>query len=172
MIFLKDRNLAIVTPLKTGSTSLHSHLCSPSVGGFYVLGPQGDCAIEKHTTHVPMFGTTSPTRSLMVVRDPIQRAASMWFNLRFFEPATSFDQLYECIRTNPLYCNLSENYFRCGAVDYLRLESINEDLAKYGLPPLELRENQSDSKPTLTHDQIERLRWWWEPDARQFGYQC
>lgn len=104
MIFSYDPAIAIYTPPKTGSTSLHSALCKD--GPFvYVVGPQFETGeIEKHTVHRPYFGANA--KYYMVVRNPYDRLLSLWRHAVYYHGAKGpFERFFQ------YYCLADEKTF-------------------------------------------------------------
>lgn len=169
MIYFPDRNLVIVTPFKCGSTSLHNHLCSPAVGGLYVIGVQQDGEIDKHTLTGPRFGDHGRANIAIVVRNPVNRLRSIVSYSQLFEPEISFHEVSQRL-SGGLCANQSTLIDESNANQYWKLEHIDDCLNAAGLPSLARRDNRSANRSDLNEEQIESVRWWWEPDAERFGY--
>lgn len=84
MIYSPTNKVIIITPPKTGSTSLHFSLCQ-AWNWVHIVGPQVDGHIEKHTLRVPLFVKQQEAdhTCLMIVRSPYARLWSLyqhWLN--------------------------------------------------------------------------------------------
>lgn len=92
MIWLKDKNIVLVTPPKTGSTALHEALCEGG-SGIYVMGPCWGF-VEKHTWVLPLWAKGASVG--VVVRNPWARLSSFYrHHFKYEWPHFgSFDEWY------------------------------------------------------------------------------
>lgn len=91
MILYKDS--CIVTPPKTGSTSLHERLCRGDTG-LYVIGPQcGNYFAEKHTTFLPWEVLIRKEVVIkLLVRDAASRFVSLYKHFCRYEREVTLDE--------------------------------------------------------------------------------
>lgn len=191
MILLYDKEIAIITLPKTGSTSLFETLCRRPYNGVFCIGPSGDDPnyYDHHSIILPQ--ASFKWKVYVVVRNPLQRFVSLWGHLAKemvmkMETPPSISEFVNIISSNnhPFYFyqwNQSQMLEKAN-YDYgiIKTENLEEDLLKY-----EILENKGElldlnvfnitqrSKPynqLLNKDMIEKLRWWWESDDLKFGY--
>ena len=130
MIVLHNHNALIITPPKTGSTSLHSTLCEFNIG-FRLDGPQGDNGeIDKHTSHVAF--NYKDFSKFVVTREPSRRFLSLYEHYRRYKEDVSFDEYIKLWSNRELEWFYMWNLHRYveGFESYkcLRLEYLESDL--------------------------------------------
>jgi len=120
----------ILTPCKTGSSSLHRHLCPP---GQVILGPQLNGTIEKHGIHLP-YGETGPY--FVVVRNPYTRAISLYLHwLANYEDIMWKDFVQTSLIQNPWNSSISTMMEKFKhPYQYWKLEYIESCLKDADLP--------------------------------------
>ena len=142
MILLDNIRLCIVTPPKTGSTSLHYHLCRPPYTGMCVIGPQFDIdtAIEKHTHHLPWRVGHRNYQVACVTRDPQARAISIWNHARRFSVNSYLPDFNKFLERKLITGNykfgapLSMIYGEIEFDAVIRLERLVKDLKALNVP--------------------------------------
>lgn len=191
MILLYDKQIAIITLPKTGSTSLFETLCRRPYSGVFCIGPSGDDLnyYDHHSVILPQAPFI--WKVFVVVRHPLQRFVSLWGHLAKemvmnMEDPPKLQQFVNIISNNnhSFYfyqwnqCRILEktNY----QYDIIKTENLEKDLLKNGilqnageLLNLNVFNITQRSKPyqqLLSTEMIEKLRWWWEPDAIKFDY--
>lgn len=189
MILLADHKLCILTPPKTGSTSLHQLLCGGRHRGWGVVGPSMDGRVDKHTCALPAEATTY--RLAAVVRHPLDRLVSLWHHLVRFDAregraTQSFwffaNQVGRGEQRDPFFawnqCRHLEGVPLAGerAATVLRLENLAAGLAELGLSidPAELphldRAHRSPWPRYYDASLLAIVRDWARPDCERFGY--
>jgi len=192
MILLYAQQTAIITLPKTGSTALFETLCRVPYRGVFCIGPSGND--PKYYDHHSIILPQAPFKwkVVVVVRHPLQRLVSLWAHMAkeqvmTFQPVTQLKHFVDAV-ANEWY----EFYFyrsnQCDIIKDLEYDYIikNEFLEDHliNLKILQhkgqlLSSNQFDpgmgsSTPkyqdVLTVEMIEKLKNWWEPDAKKFNY--
>ena len=190
MILLYDKQIALITPPKTASTTLLTTLCSYPYNGILCIGPSNDPSYyDQHSIILPpaAFGW----KKIATVRHPLQRFISLWGHLARdqvlkFEKIASLEEFVNIIsnKLHPFYFYQSNQNDILGSENYIYVhienlvpELINVNILKsdtISLPNINAFNYESPSpnyKTVMTKDMIEKLRWWWEPDAERFGYE-
>lgn len=191
MILLYPKNTAIITLPKTGSTSLFQTLCKPPHNGTFCIGPSGDNPnyYDHHSVILPQAGFK--WKVLVVVRHPLQRLVSLWGHLakekvlKMINPPT-IQNFVDIIADNKysfyFYQWNQSKILEKADYEYsiIKTETMEEQLLDLGILQYKgelLNSNTFNmgqkSKPyteVLSVDMIEKLRWWWEPDAIHFNY--
>lgn len=189
MIALENHKLLILTPPKCGSTSLHAAMCNSRVGGFRVIGPQGDNGeIEKHTCCIPY--PFEDWRRVMVVRHPIDRAWSLWQQVKNvtdrakWSGKTFDDFAHDGILAENAYWFFSwtlKRYWdslyscmnRCSTTisEYWQLEHIETVLENNGIQIDLGKLNVSrDKNQDISCETLEKLVNYYKEDFSTFGY--
>lgn len=190
MILLYDKKIAIITPPKTASTTLLTTLCSCQYQGVLCVGPSGPEKdyYDQHSVIVPPAGFI--WKKIATVRHPLQRFVSLWGHLAReqilkFEPVVPLQEFVDIIanRLHDFYFYQWNQDTILGKEDYFyaHIENLLPELIQHGvfeqntasLPNINSFSYESstpDYKNVLTEEDIQKLRWWWEPDAIRFGY--
>jgi len=188
MILLYDKKIAIITPPKTGSTTLLMSLCLPPYNGIFCIGPSGGGDYyDQHSIILP----PAPFlwRKIAIVRHPLQRFVSLWGHLAReqivnFEKVINIEEFVNIIsnKLHPFYFYQSNQNDILGDIEYeyVHTENLTEELIdldilseNYKLPQVNTFKYESstpDYKTILSTDMIEQLKWWWEPDCIRFNY--
>jgi hypothetical protein len=192
MILLYDKETAIVTLPKTGSTSLFHTLCKPPHNGIFCIGPSGNDT--NYYDHHSIIFPQAPFvwKKIIIVRHPLQRLVSLWGHmaksqLMKFEKITPIEDFVDGI-ANRVYEFYFYQWSQCDIIKdmqydcFVKTENMSNHLLELGILhyPGELLHknifnvNKNNTTPPyekiLTPDMIEKLRWWWEPDAIRFDY--
>lgn len=189
MILFYDKEIAIITPPKTASTTLLHHLCRYPYNGIFCVGPSGpkeDFYIDHHSNICPQAGFI--WNRIAIVRHPLQRLISLWGHLAKeqlmnLKQPVMIDEFVDIIagKKHPFYFyqwnldQILENYdYSIVHVENIQQELVELDIIKYDteLPQRNSFNGSSspDYREVLNTEQIEKLRWWWEPDAIRFNY--
>lgn len=190
MILLYPKQIAIITPPKTASTTLLTILCSPIHCGVLCVGPSGPEKdyFDQHSIILPPAGFV--WKKIATVRHPLQRFVSLWGHLAReqvlkFEPVISLQEFVDVIanKLHTFYFYQWNQNDILGTDEYLyaHVENLLPELVEYGifepntesLPNINAFNYESstpDYRTLLTDEDIEKLRWWWEPDVTRFGY--
>ena len=83
MIVFLDRRIAIVTPPKTASDTLHRVLCSPPFDGLAIVGRSRTGELDKHLSELP--AECLGFRVLATVRNPHDRLVSLYHQFQRHE---------------------------------------------------------------------------------------
>lgn len=191
MILLYNKETAIITLPKTGSTSLFHTLCRPPHYGTFCIGPSGDDAnyYDHHSVVLPQAGFK--WKVLVVVRDPLQRLVSLWGHLakeklsNMQNPPT-LQNFVDTIASNihPFYFyqwNQSK-ILEKATYEYttIKTETMEEQLLGLGileykgellnLNTFNIGQKSKSYTEVLSVAMIEKLKWWWEPDCDNFSY--
>lgn len=185
MIVFADRKIAIMTPPKCATSSLHTVFCTPPFDGMVYVGPSptGPGIWDRHIAHWP--NETASYRRLVVTRDPLDRLVSLYlFWARSMagrgNATPSFERFVDLVleeKIAPLYrLNLSRWIGECHYHATLRLESLNADLEREGLlvsalPKLDRSYRGISSLEFYQDDLLERVKEWAMPDCDQFSYE-
>lgn len=164
MIVCQRQKLIVITPPKTGSTSLHNELCrsAPDCLPVYTLDPEG--SVSKHGVVVPVEFATVGYRVAVVVRDPLDRLVSQythWSNWQTSQGLAA-PSLLDFLTSPPDSFVFGWNLTRTLAgVRYdtvWRLETLNKHLDAEGLPTVG-RSNASWHRATneLLTGELKRL---------------
>lgn len=82
MLIIDRISTIVMSPPKCGSTSIHYRWSRDDVGGFWVLGPQPDGSIGKHTfINIPEY----PYKRVSLIREPYDRTLSLWKHKNDFD---------------------------------------------------------------------------------------
>lgn len=191
MILLYEKETAIVTLPKTGSTSLFETLCRRPYNGVFCIGPSGDDPnyYDHHSVILPQ--AAFKWKVYVVVRNPLQRFVSLWGHLAKemvinMENPPTIKEFVDIIGDNThtfyFYQWNQTKILEKANYDYkiIKTENMEEQLLEY-----EILDNRGEllnlnvfnitqrSKPyeqLLDKEMIEKLRWWWEPDSTKFSY--
>lgn len=160
MIVIKSKSLVVVTPPKCGSSSAHHAWTRRDVGGIWVVGPQMDDRIDKHTKSVPW--DFEQYRRVCLIRNPFSRAKSL-LNHRnqYHSPSISIDDYIPSIvnRSDPFTLPVAEWYDTNRMDEFWPIEFIDLIADQYGLPPLETL-NAGKGTELPTGEQAKRLEPW------------
>lgn len=193
MILLYSKATAIITPPKTASTSLFETLCRPPYNGIFCIGPSpGDPSYYDHHS-VILPSASFNWKKIVIVRHPLQRLVSLWGHMAKnqvmkFKPVTQLPAFVEAVSKN-VYQFYFYQYNQCELLKNIEYDGIakTENLSQ-DLIDLEILYDKKDLiqsnvfdpsnhaatpkyNDVLTSEMIEKLRWWWEPDAENFQYQ-
>lgn len=191
MILLYEKETAIITLPKTGSTSLFETLCRRPYNGVFCIGPSGDEAgyYDHHSVILPQ--ASFKWKVYVVVRHPLQRFVSLWGHLAKemvmnMETPPNIAEFVDIIGNNnhPFYFyqwNQSKILEKANYEYFIiKTETMENQLLEY-----EILNNKGEllnlnvfnitqrSKPydqLLDKEMIEQLKWWWEPDILRFNY--
>lgn len=188
MIVLPNYKLVIITPPKTGSTTLHRVLCNDKFGGVAVYG--SSVIANNYDHHVT--GTCDGYKVLVSVRHPLDRLVSLWFHYvrdeSFYGRASPAFWLFanfvgrKEVLPNFYLFNISNYVKPLKNYSVIRLEHLTEDLNKYGLDCGEIHNEyitpfrDRNWRPYFGNKSsfeslIEVLFEWAEPDAKLGGYE-
>ncbi len=175
LILLPYKNLAIYTPNRCGSTSLHQSMCDSHVGGLYVVGPDPFGKVSKHTDQ--KFDEMASAEVAIVVRNPYARAASlygyhcMYCDSHGKEPG-SLDEFLSTLTLSKdaWFRPISEAFTNVKYSMFWQLEHIYGCFRKQNLCVNLRRENASQLHPPMNDDQKRLIRDWAEPDCEAFQY--
>ena len=190
MILLYSKQIAIITPPKTASTTLLTTLCLPPYYGTLCIGPSGPGSnyYDQHSTILPPAGFV--WKKVAIVRHPLQRFVSLWGHLAReqvlkFEQVISINDFSDVIanKLHPFYFYQwnQNDILKNEEYNYVHVENLVQELIDLeilkpettSLPMINTFNYESstpDYRNILDKDVIEKLRWWWEPDAQRFGY--
>lgn len=191
MILLYDKETAIVTLPKTGSTSLFKTLCRQPYYGVFCIGPSGDDPnyYDHHSVLLPP--APFKWKVIVVVRNPLQRLISLWGHLAKERVAQildvpSLEDYIDIISTNshPFYFYQWNQTKILENVTYeytlVKTETLESQLLELGilnnpgelmnLNVFNMRRSTPEYNTILSQESIDRLRWWWEPDNIKFNY--
>lgn len=163
MIIIDRLELTILTPPKCGSTSAHDRWTKDDVGGIWVIGPQADGRVDKHTMELPYQSLDH--RIVCLTRNPVDRFLSLLNHARKFDDASvTIDAFIGVVlrRQNLFALPITEILDTTIVDEWWSIESIDDVATAHGLPQLP-RLNQSKSG-SLSSDQRERLMPWIEAD--------
>jgi hypothetical protein len=192
MILLYDKETAIITLPKTGSTSLFETLCRIPYNGVFCIGPSGDDPnyYDHHSVILPQ--APFEWRVLIVVRNPLQRFVSLWGHLakemvlhmespptigEFVDIISNNDHDFYFYQWNQTKILEKANYkYSIIKSEHMEEELLEKEILhnKGDLLNLNVFNITQKSKPydqILDKKMIEKLRWWWEPDAIKFEYE-
>jgi hypothetical protein len=191
MILLYDKETAIITLPKTGSTSLFETLCRIPYNGVFCIGPSGDDPnyYDHHSVILPQ--APFEWRVLIVVRNPLQRFVSLWGHLakemvlhmespptigEFVDIISNNDHDFYFYQWNQTKILEKANYkYSIIKSEHMEEELLEKEILhnKGDLLNLNVFNITQKSKPydqILDKKMIEKLRWWWEPDSLRFNY--
>lgn len=170
MIILSQQRLVLTTPPKTGSTTVHATLCA--VGGIYVIGPQADGRVDKHTIDVPLQAHSYG--QYILVRDPYDRAKSLYSHYCIYNHAPMpLDDWIDTVLlagVEPFNQSISE-YLSESPIDYnyWKLEFLASALRQFEIDANITWLNSGLGAP-LTDDQRKRIEPWAKDDEKRFDY--
>lgn len=191
MILLYDKKTAIITLPKTGSTSLFQTLCRPPYNGIFCIGPSGD--EPNYYDHHSIILPQAPFQweVIVIVRNPLQRFLSLWGHLakekvlqmldapsllNFVDDIANNRYSFYFYQWNQTKI-LEKTYYPYRIVKTENLEDHLLELSilntKGDLMNLNVFNPNQTTIPyhnILSKDMIEKLKWWWEPDAIRFNY--
>lgn len=193
MILLYPKETAIITLPKTGSSSLLQTLCKSPYHGILCIGPSGGDLnyFDHHSVALPQ----APFRwkTFIVVRHPLQRLVSLWGHLARssvmrFKDVPTLSSFVDTVadRGYNFYFYQWNQSMIVGNMEYdvvIKTETLEQQLLELGILNMsgELADINKFNQPkksstppyqeVLTPEMIEKLRWWWEPDAIKFGYE-
>lgn len=190
MIIFKDPPLAIITPPKNASTSLHTLLCSPEIGGIHTIGPMPGpepVAIERHTMVIHR-DWVKECRPVIVVRDPYERAVSLWqHGIRYGKYGKNYSGNLVGFIRGQLIRN-AWHWWHWPSVKYLancnsdlspvaiRVGKLESDLGNLGIKlgnrcvPLENISSAPSKTVTLGKTSTELVNLWAFPDFEAFEF--
>ena len=182
MIVLPDQELAIITPPRTASTSLHAALCREPYRGIYVIGPAFPPEhINQHTAFVPPeFGSFAVASTM---RHPFDRLVSLWYfwlGQRNGAPSMSFKDFarvaIERKSLEPFYClSISEWLYDVKIHQVLVVENLLEGVKKFGvrlayIPHLHRTNRQPPWQSYYDAETLELVEPWAKPDLLLGNY--
>ncbi len=131
MMVSPDFNTVIITPMKCGSTTIQELLIPR--GWIYVMGPHPWDAddIEKHTHVLPWRCRHQNAKRLLMVRDPLQRAVSLYRHRCLYWRPISIEQWLARHLMEPINAPIADLYPRADAL--IHLEHMQADLAQHGI---------------------------------------
>lgn len=190
MILLYNKQIAIITPPKTASTTLLTTLCLPPYYGTLCIGPSGPESnyYDQHSIIVPPAGFV--WKKVAIVRHPLQRFVSLWGHLAKeqvlkFEKVISIEEFADVIsnKLHPFYFYQWNQNDILGSEEYIYIhvenlltELISLDIIKpetTSLPHMNTFNYEGSTphyKTVLSNEIIQKLKWWWEPDVIRFNY--
>ena len=175
MIYHYPTRTLIVTPPKTGSSSLHHALCTQR-GFYYVLAMaqwgrvSKHCSLDELGNEPPEFSEVHDRRTVLTVRHPTRRLISMYrHHLGYGEFSGCFEKWVEAREHDGggVKWLRSCHSHLCGrkADGVIHTETLDQDLGLLGLPPTRKRINQArvadDADINLA---AEVARTWWPDD--------
>lgn len=183
MITIPEQELAIITPSKTGSCSLHKLLCVDH-NYPYIIGPRQVNHLvntyDQHTFFIPelvCLGTheLKIRKVVCVVRNPYTRFRSLFNHYkRHNDPHIDAESFFSII------VNSADSFFRdissllrmhgVKLYEYWKLEQLSTYLKKYGLPHNLPMENFSIDRSADSLD-LSFIKAWAYPDCDKFGYE-
>ena len=172
MIILLVHERVVVTPAKTGSTSLHRSLTNLS-GGRWMM----DTEMGKHANWVPV-GFQHFEISILV-RNPYTRFQSLWGHRQKDcleagkDPGTIEEFAHEVVN-DPIWFNgsISDIYKDCGWQRYWQIEHIKQCLDRVNIHEWVPHINRTVfAKQALPQEIIDIIRPWAEPDCEAFNYE-
>ena len=192
MLLLHDQKLAIMTPPKCATNSLHAGLRCPPWNGETFVGPSPtvESGCDRHINAWPH--EAKRYKKLVVVRDPLTRLVSLylhWANrlAGYGRAAASFGDFVGLVvagggfgegMATPMYAwNLSRWLADVESDGVLRAETLMADLAAHGierqheLPRLNQSYRGQDYGAFYTPELLERAQPWALPDCDRFGYE-
>jgi len=191
MILLYEKQTAIITLPKTGSTSLFETLCKRPYNGIFCIGPSGDDPnyYDHHSVILPQ--ASFKWKVLVVVRNPLQRFVSLWGHLAKemvmnMQNPPSIKEFVNIIGNN----NHSFYFYQWNQTkilekanyqyDIIKTENMEEDLLErnilnncgelLNINVFNMTQRTRCYKELLDEDMIEKLKWWWQPDDLKFNY--
>lgn len=193
MILLYPKETAIITLPKTGSSSLFQTLCKTPYNGVLCVGPSGKDPnyFDHHSVVLPQ--APFKWRTMIVVRHPLQRLVSLWGHLAKssvmrFQDVPLLTHFVDAVanRAYDFYFYQWNQTTIIGDLQYdvlIKTETLEKQMIELGIlngygELLDINKfNQPKKSSTplykevLTPEMIEKLKWWWEPDAIKFGYE-
>ena len=170
MIIFREKKILFITPPKCGSTTLHEFFCEED-NNIYVIGPQLDGVIDKHTCITPFFAQKDYQRYL-IVRNPLTRVESIFNHLQCFnnmDKNTFIDEIKE--DKIPFAKPISKIYHADNYDNYIKLENMQSALKKLNLPVPPHRLNKSKRKYKFSQEEIESIMDWAKFDLDAFNYE-
>lgn len=173
MIAIVDREIIVLTPPKTGSTSLHVSLCRRE-NAVWIESNEPD-GVQHHTKIVPP--RFSGFKRVVLARDPYERFLSLWGHhqrhcLQHGEEVGTFDEhIDRVIDGSDWFHRNIVSLYGYNFSGYWQIERIKDCLRKHSLDENVHHLNRNTfAKKMLTEQQRKRLAPWAEPDAQAFGY--
>lgn len=189
MILFYDKQTAIITPPKTASSTLLHCLCRHPYYGIMCVGPSGpkeEYYIDHHSIICPQSGFE--WKKIAIVRHPLQRLVSLWGHLA----KEMLSQLKVPIMIDE-FVNIVANrghvfyFYQWNLNDILgddeytivHMEDIQSELQRLEIITYETElplynsfslVSSPDYREILTKEHIQKLSWWWKPDADRFNY--
>lgn len=173
MILLPRHQAVIITPPKTGSTSLHTQLCTERHGGIMVIGPMPDGHVGKHTFALPP--DAQGMRICVVVRDPYARFLSLLGHIhKYHRRPETIAGLAETVGdhwfSEPISASIDRAGFEPYQYQYWQLEHIESCLATIGITESPPRLNPALTQLEIDDDVVRRIEGWARPDCERFDY--
>jgi hypothetical protein len=183
MILLFQSQIAIMTPPKCATNTLHAALCQPPHHGAALIGPAEPSTNSRHCRVWP--AEADPCRKYVVVRNPADRLVSLY--LHYARQQSGLGRAVECFaefaarvgsgnEPAPLYgWNLSTWLEGVPFDGVLRVESLLSDLQATGLavdrlPLLNRSFRHQDYAAFYTPEILTTVERWARPDIERFGY--
>jgi hypothetical protein len=188
MILFYEKEIAIITPPKTASSSLLYTLCAHPYYGILCIGPSDNGEYyDQHSIITP----PAPFiwKKVAIVRHPLQRFVSLWGHLAReqvlnFQKITSIEEFVYII-SNRLhlfyfYQHNQDTILGKDEYTYVHIENLKEELNNLEiidqntvLPQINTfryKNSTPDYKDILSQTMIDQLEWWWKPDSERFNY--
>ncbi len=146
MIVCERQKLVIITPPKTGSTSLHRHLIAAGCLPVYSPDPSGK--VSKHGVVVPLEYVSMEFRVAVVVRNPYDRLVSQYAHYCNWltsqgRAAPSIGQFCGALPDDIVFgWTLAQTLGDIRWQELWKLETLATHLAAHGLPNVP-RENET-----------------------------
>lgn len=184
VLVFPELRVALITPPKNGSSSLHLALTDHKLNtrAIWIEGPFpnaiGPPMISRHSTYLPE--EFEGYLRAVVIRNPYDRAASLYRHWQGFQMfAGSFDDFVAEILPYPQLSPFAQAQaaYTEEAKVFLRLETIENDLRILGIdfgesiPKLNSLRDENEKAPELSPYALGLLNFWAIEDFRKFGYQ-
>ena len=190
MIDLPEQRVAIMTPPKCGTHTLHAVFCAPPWNGQTIVGPTVSDP-QKLDRHVRVWPNDLESyRRLVVVRHPLDRLVSLYLHFARFEAAegrgtpnfADFCRWVVGTERPPGFCgqlfyhwNLSRWLEGVSWDGLVKVENLAGDLVREGLAVESLPREYASFRTRpwrafYTAELLEHVRPWATPDCERFDY--
>ena len=178
MIVFLDKKIVLYTPPRCASTAMWDYFGKRG-DALLIAGPGRDGSVNHHFSS-PISGYAD-YKQVVVVRKPLDRLCSLFRFQVFHGTNEPFDGYIERLVNMRVKCSLYgdniDTYLELvKETDVVHFDSIEADLRKLGILavdevlPASNRYPWESPKPTdITPEQVESLKFWWEPDCKRFN---